>query len=209
MPLQNRVNPEGAIEKVSARGSFMGNRGVLHNSKKELQRQFKNKAWITCLLEFKGKQRDLMSPNAYTELFFLDEVTALAAGHRPCAECRWSRYKEFRNAWMIANQWEEDSTIRAHQTDGVLHRERVDGNTKVTWSKPWRELPHGTMFQAETDSYAVCDDKILKWSFEGYIGVDRERLPESVEVLTPRSVVNIFASGFRPEFHPTAGVRAR
>lgn len=91
MPLQNRVNPRGTIEQSSARGTFMGNRGVLHNGKRELTRQFKTKAWIICLLEFKGRKRELMTPGRYTELFFLDEVTAFAAGHRPCAECRRKR----------------------------------------------------------------------------------------------------------------------
>jgi hypothetical protein len=87
MPLQNRVTPEGTIERDSAKGTFMGNRGVLHDANKELKRQFKSRAWITCLLKFKGRKRELMTPRAYTELFFLDEVTAFSAGHRPCAEC--------------------------------------------------------------------------------------------------------------------------
>ncbi|MBK1885627.1 hypothetical protein [Marinobacter sp. DY40_1A1] len=119
MPLQNRVEPSGTIVKTSARGSLMGNRGVLNNKDKELTRTFKIKPWITCALEFKGRQRELMSPGGYTELFFLDEVTAFAAGHRPCAEGRRARYNEFRDAWGNANQPKEELKIRA---PGILRR---------------------------------------------------------------------------------------
>ena len=182
----------------------MGNRGVLHNADKELKRQFKTKAWIICLLEFKGRNRELMSPNAYTELFFLDEVTAFAAGHRPCAECRRSRYNEFRKAWMDGNQWEGSSTIRAPEMDEALHRERIEGDNKVTWSARLLDLPHGTMFEFDQNSYAICDGKILKWSFDGYSPADQETFPDHVDVLTPRSVVNVLATGFRPEFHASA-----
>jgi hypothetical protein len=204
MPLQNRVNPTGTIESIPARGTFMGNRGVLHNSKKEVRHLFKNKAWITCLLEFKGRQRELMSPGLYTELFFFDEVTAFAAGHRPCAECRRARYNEFRDAWGIANNREGDSVVRAPQMDGILHVERIGDGQKVTWLHSLADLPHGTMFQVGNESYAVCDQELVKWSFEGYSAAKKEDLPETVDVLTPRSVVNVFKSGFRPEFHPTA-----
>ena len=182
----------------------MGNRGVLHGTNKELKRLCKTKAWIICLLEFKGRKRELMSPNAYTELFFLDEVTALAAGHRPCAECRRSRYNEFRKAWMDGNQWKGNSAIRAPEMDEVLHRERIEGDNKVTWSGRLLDLPHGTMFEFDQKSYALCDGKILEWSFGGYSSADQEAFPETVDVLTPRSVVNSLATGFRPEFHASA-----
>lgn len=205
MPLQNRVTPEGTIERNSSRGTFMGNRGVLHDADKALKRQFKTKAWITCLLEFKGRKRELMTPKAYTELFFLDEVTAFAAGHRPCAECRRARYNEFRKAWMIANQWDGSSAIRAPEIDEILHKERLENDQKVTWKGLLAELPHGAMFLSEGRSYAVCDGKVLKWSFSGYGPADFEKFPKNVDVLTPRSVVKVFANGFRPEFHPTAG----
>jgi len=204
MPLQNQVSPTGCIENTSSRGTFMGNRGVLHNPKKELQRLFKIKPWITCLLEFKGRQRELMAPGAYTELFFLDEVTAFAAGHRPCAECRRVRYNEFRDAWGHANLPDVGSKVRAPQMDEVLHQERIEGGQKVTWRCLLADLPHGAMFQVGGHSYAVCDGEILKWSFDGYTASARDKLPETVDVLTPRSVVNIFANGFRPEFHPSA-----
>jgi hypothetical protein len=182
----------------------MGNRGVLHDANKELKRQFKSKAWITCVLEFKDKTRKLMSPGLYTELFFLDEVTAFSAGHRPCAECRRPRYNEFRDAWIRANNQEGDSVVRAPHMDGALHAERIDGNQKVTWPHSLAGLPHGTMFQAGDETYAICDGEIRKWDFEGYSAATKEDLPKTVDVLTPRSVVTIFMSGFRPEFHPSA-----
>ena len=204
MSLRNRVSPEGTIESSRSRGTVMGNRGLLHNSNKELKRLFKTKAWITCVLEFKGRRRELMSPNAYTELFFLDEVTAFAAGHRPCAECRRARYNEFRDAWAAANQWQEDSVVKAPQMDEILHRERLENNQKVTWPQSVSELPHGAMFRVGDENLVVHDGEILKWSFEGW-GLPGELiLPETVEVLTPRSVVKAFKGGFKPEFHSSS-----
>lgn len=143
-----------------------------------------------------------MSTCLYTELFFFDEVTAFAAGHRPCAECRRVRYNEFRDAWGKANSPEEESKIRAPQMDEVLHRERIQSGSKVIWSSPLAELPHGAMFQVNDDCFAVCDQNILKWGFEGYSASERKDLPSTVDVLTRRSVVNVFNSGFRPVFHP-------
>ncbi|WP_217647756.1 hypothetical protein [Marinobacter pelagius] len=194
----------GLIESSKARGTLMGNRGVLHNSKKEIRRQFKNLAWITCLLEFKGRKRELMSPGGYTELFFLDEVTAFAAGHRPCAECRRARYNEFRDAWSTANNWSGTSKVRAPEMDKVLHQERIENGQKVTWIGKLADLPHGAMFQVDSEGYAVCEDRVLAWSFEGYREASIEGLPEMVDVLTPQSVVKTFAAGFRPEFHYNA-----
>lgn len=194
----------GLIESSKARGTLMGNRGVLHNSKREIQRQFKNLAWITCLLEFKGRKREMMSPGAYTELFFVDEVTAFAAGHRPCAECRRARYNHFLDAWSAANDWKEGTKVRAPEMDQLLHQERIQNGQKVTWESKLADLPHGAMFQVDSESYAVCEDRILAWSFEGYRETSIEGLPEMVEVLTPQSVVKTFAAGFRPEFHSSA-----
>ena len=204
MSLRNRVSPEGTIENSSSRGTVMGNRGLLYNSNKELKRLFKTKAWIICLLEFKDRKRELMSPNAYTELFFLDEVTALAAGHRPCAECRRSSYNEFRRAWMDGNRWEGSSVIRAPEMDEALHQERIEGDEKVTWNGRLSDLPHGTMFEFDHKSYAICDGNILEWSFDGYSKADPVAFPEEVDVLTARSLVNVLATGFRPEFHVSA-----
>jgi hypothetical protein len=203
MPLQNRVDPQGAIKRSSARGTLMGNRGVLHNNEREVTRQFKTKAWITCQLEFKGRQRELMSPGSYTELFFLDEVTAFAAGHRPCAECRRARYVEFRDAWQAANEWEGEKNVRAPELDKILHEQRMLGSAKVTWRARLKNLPHGTMFLVNDEPHAVYGDRLLAWHFDGYRETKFDDLPEEVDVLTPYSVVQTFSYGFRPEFHPS------
>ncbi len=204
MPLQNRVSATGSIERSNARGTLMGNRGVLHNSKKEVVHQFRNKAWITCLLEFKGRQRQLMSPGAYTELFFLDEVTAFAAGHRPCAECRRKNYNDFRASWSVGNKWDGGATVRAPEIDSVMHEERIEGGKKLTWKGELAELPHGAMFQVDGETYAVCDGVPMQWSFDGYREAAGKNFPNMVDVLTPHSVVSAFSAGYRPEFHSSA-----
>lgn len=206
MPLQNRVNPRGIIEQSSARGTYMGNRGVLHNGKRELTRQFKTKAWIICLLEFNGRKRELMTPGRYTELFFLDEVTAFAAGHRPCAECRRKRYNEFRDAWQAANAWNGAGKVRAAELDQILHEERIADNRKITWKAPLKDLPHGAMVLIDNAAYAISENGLLAWNASGYRKAVNNRLPETVEVLTPSSVVKTFSRGFRPVFHHTAEV---
>src|SRR4051794_26424644 len=99
MPRQNRVTPSGDIITTPERGTLMGNRGVLHDADARIVRRWQGKRWIACVLEFKGRWRPVMAPGRYTELFFLDEATALAAGHRPCAECRRRRFDEFRDTW--------------------------------------------------------------------------------------------------------------
>src|ERR1700743_3660322 len=101
--LQNRVDPQGNIIKTTARGAWMGNRGQLHNEQRQIVRPFKLKAWLTCLLQFNGRKREVMSPQRYTELFFLDEATAFAAGHRPCFECRRKDYDLFKSFWLQGN----------------------------------------------------------------------------------------------------------
>ena len=124
MPLQNRVSPIGSIVSVSSKGTLMGNRGRLHNENKELKSLSKHKCWVACKLEFKGRKRELMAPNKYTELFFLDEATAFTAGHRPCGECRKDRYKEFKSKWLEANfdllNGEKDSI---GNIDKIVHKE--------------------------------------------------------------------------------------
>lgn len=205
MPLQNRVLPTGEIVADSARGSLMGNRGVLHNANKEVLRQYRNKPWITCALEYKGRKRELMSPNMYTELFFLDEVTAFAAGHRPCAECRRPRFNEFRDAWASI-LWDGEGKPRAGEMDAVLHAERIKGSgEKVTWSAEWESLPVGAAFLYEGVTFAMHPTGPLLWTSKGYQPV-LQGLPADavVEVFTPRSVVALFANGFVPEFHSSA-----
>src|SRR5215472_16656696 len=116
MPLENRVDPYGTLFRTPARGTMMGNRGgVIHNDEREIVRRYRSRRWIACVLEFRGRKRIVMSPRRYTELFFLDEAVALAAGHRPCAECRRARYNAFRLAWNTAQPPPAD------EMDAALH----------------------------------------------------------------------------------------
>ena len=123
MSLQNRINPYGEICFSDQRGTLMGNRGNLHNAQKEIVRKHQLKRWIICLLEFKGRHQNVMTPGFYTELFFLDEATALAAGHRPCGECQYPRFKAFVNLWKTANNRQN---IDLKQMDEQLHLERTN-----------------------------------------------------------------------------------
>lgn len=175
MPLQNRVNPFGELVVTSARGAFMGNRGgALHNDRQELtSRRWTSRRWIICLLEFKGRKRPLMSPKCYTELFFYDEATALAAGHRPCCECRRDDYNRFRQAWLKGNpQYGLATNVKIDEIDRILQRERVDSDgQKVPFEAELGELPDGTMIVLPGESDAaglVWHGKVFPWSFEGY-----------------------------------------
>lgn len=199
--LQNRVNPKGYIIKTPARGAWLGNRGQLHNAGKTILRPFKHKAWIICLLQFKGRHREVMAPNLWTELFFLDEATAFAAGHRPCFECRREDAKRFKTAWLKGNpQYQFDDKVLIGRIDEILHQERINkNNNKITFKASINELPDGAFIQIDGDAYLIADGSVYKWSPEGY--GEATPLPESetVCVLTPHSVVNAFGSGYRPQ----------
>ena len=121
MPRRNRVTPLGEIVAVPERGTYFGNRGVLHDEGGRIRRPWQVRRWLICLLEFKGRHRAVMTPNRYTELFFLDEATGLAAGHRPCAECRRARFLAFRDAWAAGNH----GTIWSRPDPGGDHRRPV------------------------------------------------------------------------------------
>lgn len=204
MPLQNRVTPIGNIVAVSSKGTMMGNRGILHNEYKELKYLSKHKCWVTCKLEFKGRKRVLMSQKKYTELFFLDEVTAFAAGHRPCGECRRERYKEFKSKWLEANfdllNGEKDSM---DNIDKIVHKERINKNEKVTFNEDINILPNGTMIKSDKEIYLVWNKLLYLWSFDGYKKIDIQIENKSVEVLTPYSYVRMFKKGFIPSLHDT------
>src|SRR5579859_5210937 len=124
MPLQNRVTPFGEIVAVPGRGSLMGNRGILHDARRNIVRDSQVRRWIACRLEFRGRHRDIMSPGSWTELFFLDEATALAAGHRPCAECRRADYRRFQTAWRDARLSNSHAPSSADVMDAILHQDR-------------------------------------------------------------------------------------
>ncbi len=205
MSLQNRVDPRGAIIKSTSRGTLMGNRGgALHNDERAIVRQFRSRQWITCLLEFKGRRRSVMSPGRYTELFFLDEAVALAAGHRPCAECRRERFNAFRNAWKRSRQL-EGGALLASEIDLELHRARIDSRgEKVTWEAPLHTLPDGCFVQIESASCLVWGEGLLQWSPGGYLEKHRRRNGLSVTVLTPKPVVECIRQGYRPAIHDSS-----
>ena len=208
MPLQNRVTPFGEIVSSPARGLLMGNRGILHNDERRLgTARWQHPHWVACRLEYKGRRQEVMRPGAYTQLFFLDEAVALAAGHRPCAHCRRADYEAFVSAWMAAGGRTERP--RAAEIDWQLHRERVDPATRrqVTHAAPLDSLPDGafvTLPGKPGTAYLVLGRSLLTWTAEGYRGA-RER-PDRLEVavLTPRATVAAMAAGFKPLLHPSA-----
>ena len=181
----------------------MGNRGgVIHNEEREIVRPFKSTRWITCLLEFKGWHRVVMTPRRYTELFFLDEAVAFAAGHRPCAECRRDRFNAFRNAWQESYQTVATQPVRAPQIDAELHLSRIsDGKTKVTYEAELKSLPNGCFVHRDGDAYLVWDDALVMWTPERY--AEKLRRPDglTVTVLTPQPIVECFRLGYVPGTH--------
>jgi hypothetical protein len=196
--LQNRVDPKGNIIVTSARGAWLGNRGQLHGTGKTILRQFKHQAWIICLLQFKGRHREVMAPNLWTELFFLDEATAFAAGHRPCFECRRDDANRFKAAWLKGNpQYGFDSKVAIAKIDAVIHAERIaKDDSKVTFDADAAELPDGVFIEISGEPHLVANSKIFRWTPFGY----EESLPlpiHVVTVLTPRSVVNAFRARYK------------
>jgi hypothetical protein len=207
MPLRNRVNPFGELVATPAGGTLMGNRGCLHNSDREIRTSFVGKRWILCLLQFQNRHRSVMSPGRYTELFFLDEATGLAAGHRPCAECQRERYLHFRSHWAAANPGLAGSTEpSADVLDAALHADRLVGRRRRTREADLAALPPGVMVVLPGDEIpvVVLPDGVRGWSFGGY-GPPRPR-PNfgRVRVLTPLSIVRAVAGGFPVGLHPSA-----
>jgi hypothetical protein len=205
MPLQNRVDPFGELCAVPARGLFFGNRGGrIHRDDRTLsRRRWTSRAWICCRLEFKGRHREVWS-KGYTELFFLDEPTALAAGHRPCFECRRADAVAFAAAWARGQR--VNASPRAGEMDAVLQTQRLAGRAKRRHRATLDALPDGAMIVLENDApLAVRGDALLPWSFAGY-GAPRPH-PRGIEVelLTPPAIVAVLTAGYRPRWHPSAG----
>lgn len=201
MPRQNRVTPFGEIVATPARGTFMGNRGVLHNAAGVIVRPFEVQRWIICQLSFKGRQRAVMTPGRYTELFFLDEATALAAGHRPCAECRRTAYAAFRDAWVAAQPAINKSmTPKVDEIDRILHQERITSTRKkITYMASLADLPNGVFVLMRERPYLLWQDALFPWSPQGY----GQPLPKEealvIPVLTPRSTVGAIQQGYVPQ----------
>jgi hypothetical protein len=209
MPRQNRVTPSGRIVAVPERGTMMGNRGVLHDARGQIRRPWQVRRWLICVLDFRGRHRTVMAPNRYTELFFLDEATALAAGHRPCFECRRRAFLAFRDAWAAANPGLLDGRApTAGRIDDRLHDERVGpGRSKRTHRAGLDGLPDGTLVTLDRwgdTPHLVLGRRLLAWSPVGY--GDRRRRPsgEAATVLTPASTVAAIRAGYAPAIHPSA-----
>jgi len=199
MPLQNRVTPFGEIVALSGRGTIMGNRGILHDDDRRVVRPWQVRRWIACALEFRGRHREVMTPHRYTELFFLDEATALSAGHRPCAECRREDYRRFQALWRTCHA----GAAAADSMDEQLQTDRLDGKTKRTYRDEIFNVPDGTYLALDGAPWLLWAGVLYAWSDSGY---GRRRQPPErgqVEILTPRSIVGVLAAGYRPSVHPS------
>jgi hypothetical protein len=209
MARRNRVTPFGDLIATTDRGTFMGNRGVLHDAEGRIRRAWQLKRWIVCVLEFRGRKRRVMTPGRYTELFFLDEATALAAGHRPCAECRHARFLDFCNAWGQAQRdGGRSERPTAQEIDDRLHAERVVADrSKRSFEAALDRLPDGVFVAVPAwggQAYLVGGDCLLAWSPGGYEKRRRRPKGEEVKVLTPPSTVAAIRAGYAPEVHPSA-----
>jgi hypothetical protein len=200
MPLQNRVTPFGDLIVTPARGTMMGNRGGrLHDAQRQLtQRRWTSKQWICCKLAFNDRYRNVWG-DSYTELFFLDEVTALAAGHRPCFECRRKDAEAFAKLFSDAGH-----RASAPAMDKVLHAERLAGKDKRLHRREIDTLPDGAMIVHEGTAFAVRGDTLLPWTPSGYGPAQPRPRRGDVDVLTPPSILSVLARGYAPLWHPSA-----
>jgi hypothetical protein len=204
-PLQNRVTPTGDIIATAHRGTLTGNRGIIHDpATKTLTRRWTSQAWLTCVCDFKGRQREVMGGRSWTELFFLDEATAFAAGHRPCFFCRRDDANRFRAAFEVGNGVEN---VLARDIDATLHRERLSGGRKRLHQlpAPIERLPDGAMVALDGESYLVANGRLLLWSPAGY-----RQTPNALQdamLLTPPSTLRALSAGYRPVLHPSSTER--
>ena len=210
MTLQNRVSPFGELVADPARGLVYGNRGCLHDETGRIRRRYDGKRWIACRLAFRGWHREpLMQPGRFTELFFLDEATAFAAGHRPCALCRHSDYMRFVDAWRAMHPGE----TTADRIDRRLHAERIDTQTRSQrrHETSFDQIPDGTSVAVDRAAFVMWGRELWRWTPGGY--VERRPVPSGVaSVLTPLSLVEVLRRGWDPEvplLHPSARATAR
>lgn len=200
MTLQNRMTPFGEFIATPARGTLMGNRGGrIHTDEKILSaRRWASRQWICCVLDFKGRRRDVWG-RFYTELFFLDEVTALAAGHRPCFECRRKDAEAFALAFAPGGR-----RLAASEMDLALHRERLHGKAKRLHRRKIDALPDGAMIVRDGEAFALRGGRLLPWTPAGYAqSIPRPRGGQ-LDTLTPPSILAVLARGYAPLWHPSA-----
>lgn len=202
MPKTNRVTPFGEIISTQARGTLMGNRGCLHDAEGRVTKRSARRAWVTCLLEFKSRRRQVMSPGQYTELFFLDEATAFAAGHRPCATCQRARFDEFKSRWQLAHGTAE---VSLEEIDRQLQAQRLaSAGPQVLREIGVADLVDGAMVVREGHRDAAFlhwHGRLFPWTAGGYLAPVSPREGERVEVITPRDICAVFASGLTPRVH--------
>lgn len=211
--LQNRVDPSGQLHVRSERGAWLGNRGILHDEHKVIVKQWQHNGWVTCLLNCGESTRTgatsrdkLFTKGNYSELFFLDEGTAFSAGHRPCAQCRNKRYREFKSAWAAANLHLLTSADPPYQEmDKILQDDRVGPDGKKKYDEILALLPAGTMIELGGVTCLIWRCRLYRWSFSGYSPYEKKVAPTtSVKVLTPASIVRTYTTGFVPQVHVSA-----
>ena len=206
MPLQNRVTPLGELIATPERGLVYGNRGCLHDGRREIHRRYATKRWIACRLHFRDRRRaQLMAPGRYTELFFLDEATALAAGHRPCAECRRADYNQLREVWAVIHP----DQIGVDAIDDQLQQERLNARTGERRLHPdrYERLPDGTYVLDEGQACLLLRQQLLPWSAGGYLAPRTRPTKGAATVVTPPSLVVLLGAArtpLVPLIHPSA-----
>jgi hypothetical protein len=206
VPLRNRVTPLSELVAHPARGLVYGNRGCLHDETGRIRRRYAGKRWIACRLEFRGWRRGpLMQPRRFTELFFLDEATAFAAGHRPCALCRRPDYVRFVSIWREHHPGQ----VGADAIDAQLHAERVAVGTRgqLHHDAPFDELPDGAFVLNDGEPHVVVGQGLLQWTARGYVARKPRPARREAVVITPPSLVAVLQAGWRPLvplLHPSA-----
>jgi hypothetical protein len=206
VPLQNRVSPLGELVADPARGLVYGNRGCLHDDAGRVRRRFNGRRWIACRLEFRGWQRGrLLQPGRFTELFFLDEATALAAGHRPCALCRREDYDRLVAHWRTLHPGD----VGADAIDARLHSERVADGTRAhrLHAASFDDLPDGAFVLHEGGPRLVLGNELLSWTPAGYAAREPRPGRGPALLITPPSLVSLLRAGRQPLvplLHPSA-----
>jgi hypothetical protein len=226
MPRQNRVTPHGELIAVPDRGMFWGNRGALLDREGRVARYSRGQAWAICVLSFKGRRRQQWAPGRLTELYFLDEATGLAAGHRPCGECRYRDYQAFKAAWACGGLGGGGGAPGGgvpggglpggggsgggglpgvKEIDARLHADRLAGpGVRRTYQAPLSGLPSGTMVDIGGTPWLVRDGQLLAWTPGGYEERPLDAPGRPVTVITPRVTVAVLAAGYQPVLHPSA-----